>query len=475
MESGDVDVDLVGTASLKMRDPGGGDVRLLFGRLAVVSRFLALTLAAGACAGNGTVTENSAPAITTVAAAPTTTVAAPTTVHVIGGWVDDEQAAFRRVLDAFSAQTGQAVEFFGIERDLPGLLWSQIEAGDAPDVVLLPHPGLLRELVEAGVLVPIEDHVGAAVDRHFAPVWRELGSANGTLYGLFFKVANKSTVWYDVAAFAELQLDPPADWDGWLAVAAALHEAGRVPLAVAGGDGWVLSDWFENVYLRTAGPERYDQLARHEIPWTDASVKEALSVLGELLGVSDYLARGRDGAIEVQFAESVRMVFSEAPEAAIVYEGDFVAGFAESETGALPVTDFDFFEWPSIDGSPPAVVGGGDVAVLLSDHPGAARLMQYLATPAAAEVWAALGGFSSPNRDVDPAVYPNDVVRASAAALADAEVFRFDLSDLVPAQLGSTRDAGIWGRLQDWMLSPEDLDTILEQLESEAAAAYGDG
>ena len=53
-----------------------------------------------------------------------------------------------------------------------------------------------------------------------------------------------------------------------------------------GADGWTLTDWFENVYLSQAGPENYDKLPKHEIPWTDPSVEEALNsqdFLGELM------------------------------------------------------------------------------------------------------------------------------------------------------------------------------------------------
>ncbi|MFN8048098.1 MAG: hypothetical protein U0P48_05915 [Ancrocorticia sp.] len=46
--------------------------------------------------------------------------------------------------------------------------------------------------------------------------------------------------------------------------------------------GWPLTDWFENIYLRTAGPDAYDQLTNHEIPWTDESVTKALEVMAQL-------------------------------------------------------------------------------------------------------------------------------------------------------------------------------------------------
>jgi alpha-glucoside transport system substrate-binding protein len=408
---------------------------------------------------------------TTSSTTTSTTTAVPDTIRVMGSWIDDEQAAFQQVLDGFTSDSGIPVEYYGIERDLPSVLRQDVADGDPPDVALFPTPGLLQDLVAAGAAVPIEEAAGALVDANFAPVWRELGSVDGMLYAVFFKAANKSTVWYDADRFEEYGIEPPLDWGQWIAVNVTLRQAGITPLALAGADGWVLSDWFENVYLHTAGPDRYDQLTNHEIPWTDPSVKEALTLLGAIL-TDENVARGRVGAAQVTFQESIAMVFGEAPEAAMVFEGDFVAGFIESETGAEPGEGFSFFEFPTIDESPRAVVGGGDLAVQLRDNPGAAALMAYLATPEAAEIWAALGGFSSPNRHVAPEAYPSDVTRASAFALAFANEFRFDLSDLVPAALGSTRDAGIWGRLQDWLANPDDVDQILERLEQEATAAY---
>ena len=283
-------------------------------------------------------------------------VAAPGSIVVMAKWgaSGGEGDAFQQVLDAFTEKTGITVRYVGVGDELPTILSTQVEGGAPPDVAVLPQPGLLIDLASIGALVPIEDAAGATLDANFAPVWRELGSADGVLYGVFFKGANKSTVWYDVNVFADNGITPPATWAEWVTAAGNLLDAGITPVAVGGADGWTLSDWFENVYLRTAGPEKYDQLTNHEIPWTDQSVKDALATMGELIGVSDFVARGSSGAGQVGFGDSVKLVFSDAPEAAIVYEGDFVAGVILGETSAQPGTDFDFFDFPSIAGSPPA-------------------------------------------------------------------------------------------------------------------------
>ncbi|MGH9035478.1 MAG: carbohydrate ABC transporter substrate-binding protein, partial [Acidimicrobiia bacterium] len=132
----------------------------------------------------------------------------------------------------------------------------------------------------------------------------------------------------------------------------------------------------------------------------------------------------------------------------------------------------DFFDFPAVGASPPAVVaGGGDVAVLLRDTPVAQALVTFLATPEAGEVWAALGGFSSPNRGVDLAVYPGDVARRAARALVETEVV-FDLSDLQPPAFGGTPGQGLWKLLQDFVADPGAIDRLTGELEAAATAAY---
>ncbi len=395
------------------------------------------------------------------------------TVEVAAVWTGTEQENFQQVLDAFAERTGAAVVYTSTGDDIAAVLGTRIEGGDPPDVAILPQPGLMADLVEQGALQPIEEVAGDEVDANYAPVWRELGSVDGTLYGVWFKAANKSTVWYNVGVFGDAGVSPPATWDEFLQVARTIADFGVAPVSIGGADGWTLTDWFENVYIRSAGADAYDQLTRHEIPWTDDSVKDALGVMAELMGDESLIAGGTRGALQTDFPTSVTQVFTDPPEAAIVYEGDFVAGVITGETDAQLGTDADFFDFPAIDGSPPAVVGGGDVAVLLTDSDAGKALIEFLATPEAGEIWAGLGGFTSPNRNVDLSVYPDDITRKSAEALTSAEVFRFDLSDLQPAEFGATVGQGLFKLFQDFLANPDDIDGVTEAMEAAAAQAFG--
>ena len=83
------------------------------------------------------------------------------------------------------------------------------------------------------------------------------------------------------------------------------------------------------------------------------------------------------------------------------------------------------------------------------------------------------GGFASLNTNVDPSVYPDEIQQTTAGALGEAEVFRFDLSDLQPAAFGGTVGQGMFKLFQDFLQNPDDVDGIAQQLEDAAAAAFG--
>ena len=87
--------------------------------------------------------------------------------------------------------------------------------------------------------------------------------------------------------------------------------------------GWPITDLFENVYIRTAGADMYDKLAKHEIPWTDQSVKDALTVMQDIVGDSGNMVGGTDGALQTDMPTSVANVFTDPPKGAMVTIGDF--------------------------------------------------------------------------------------------------------------------------------------------------------
>ena len=131
------------------------------------------------------------------------------------------------------------------------------------------------------------------------------------------------------------------------------------------------------------------------------------------------------------------------------------------------------FEFPSIGGSKPSVVGAGDIVVMFKDSPASRALVTYLASPAAATIAAKYApGYSSPNKNVKPSAYSDVLNRATAIQLAHAKTFRFDLSDLQPSAFGGTVGQGEFKLFQDFVKTPSDVNGIAAQLEAAAKKAY---
>jgi alpha-glucoside transport system substrate-binding protein len=388
-------------------------------------------------------------------------------ISVLAVWTGAEGEAFQAVLDGFTEKNPDVKVSYKTAKEPATVLSTAVEGGNPPDIAALPQPGFMTDFAQRGALKPI-DFATDKIKEGYSESWLDLGTVDGKLYGLFFKGANKSTVWYNVPAFEDAGVEPPEDWDAFLEAGDTLKASGVTPYSIGAADGWTLTDLFENIYLRTAGPEKYDQLTKHEIPWTDQSVKDALTEMGKVLQ-SGNIAGGTSSALQTDFPTSVTQVFADPPKAAQVLEGDFVGGVITDETTAKPDTGFNVYAFPEINGSGKVVVGGGDVMVMFKDNPAARALIEYLATPEAAEIWAEKGGFSSPNKNVDAEVYPDELTKKTATELANAEVFRFDMSDLMPGAFGS--DA-LFTLLQDFAKNPDDVDGITQKLESAAQKAF---
>jgi alpha-glucoside transport system substrate-binding protein len=393
-------------------------------------------------------------------------------VAISGIWTGQEARSFNAVLDGFKQeQPDVTVRYRPVGDQIPTVLSTAVQGGNPPDLAAVPQPGLVRDFVERDALQPL-DFAEGTINDNFSEGAVETGTIDNQLYGLLFKAANKSTVWYNVPLFEEAGVEPPEDFDAFLEGARTLRASGTRAYSIGAADGWTLTDMFENIYLRQAGPEKYDQLATHEIPWTDQSVKDALETMARIVGDTGNIVGGTSGALEADFPTSVTNAFKENPDGAMVLEGDFVESVITDSTPAEPETGFNVFDFPSIEGSGPSVVGGGDTIIMFDDSPAARVLIEYLATPEAAEIWARRGGYSSANKNVDDNAYEDPLLRETATAIADAETFRFDLSDLQPAAFGATVGQGLWKEFQDFLRNPDDVDGATQAMERAAARAF---
>lgn len=390
-----------------------------------------------------------------------------------------ELDGLRTSIDEFTAQTGIQV-ILESNRELVPILRTRLAGGAPPDLALIPQPGLMAEFAQAGYLVPLVNEDGSAglvdasvITDNYAQAFIDLGSVDGSIYGILAKANSKSTIWYRPASLEALGLEVPTTWEELLAVQQAYVDAGLTPWSIGGADSWTLTDWFENIYVRLNGPEAYLQLfVEHSIPWTDESVVNTFNAFRSIVDPADVnLAGGVDGTLSTDFISAANLVFRPEPAAEMYYEGGFIGGIVASNFPDLtPVDDFNAFLFPAADeaiGAP--VVGGGDLLVAFSDRPEVAALVEWMASAEANTLWATAptGAVVSPNMNVDLSVY-SPLAAIDANQVANASAFVFDGSDLMPSAVSQA--FGI--ALQDFIAAPDDLENILAGLEDTAAANY---
>jgi alpha-glucoside transport system substrate-binding protein len=396
------------------------------------------------------------------------------TVTVFSLWGGSEQEAFKKVLTQFTKDTGIKTKYESIRDFLP-FIRTRLAAGNPPEVGIIPRPGVVAELARDDSLISLED-LGLDPDKineNYSGTWTSLATVDDTVYGVVAKANSKSIIWYKPKSFQENSFDIPTTWDQLLDITEQYNSKGEKPWAVGAqgrDNSWTLTDWFENIYARKAGSDNYTKLFNGDLPFNDQTVKDSLTEMTKVVN-DKYVAGGIDTALGISFVDGIGRVFSKNPVAEMYMEGGFVGGIALGDVNPdLKVgTDIDFFPWPTIDeaqGNP--LVGGGDVAAAFVNNEDASKLVDYLATPGAGKVWVSTGAIASPNKGVTADDYPNELVAKEADQVKNAESFLFDGSDLLPGTLG--QDFGTL--LQNIIKSPDKMDSLLDDYQSEAESAF---
>jgi alpha-glucoside transport system substrate-binding protein len=391
-----------------------------------------------------------------------------------GIWAAEEQTAFEKVIKGFNAKYPNVkVTYTSKGNDMPTVLATAIAGGNPPDVADVAQPGLVKQFVKQHHLKPIT-YAKKTISKNFAPAWVKLGVVNKKLYALLYKASNKSTLWYNVHSFKQAGVKAPKKWSQLTKDAKTIKASGTPAYSLCGSSGWTLTDLFENIYLRTFGPAKYNKLSAHKIKWTSASVTKALKEMKQVIGNSSNLYGGTSGALQTAFPQCVDYVYATPPKAAMVIEADFVANEILQATNAKPVKDFNVVPFPAITAGADAsaIETSGDEIITFRNTPAIQAFVKYLATPKAAEIWAKLGGFGTGNVHVPASVYPDAITRRTEAPLTKAKAAVFDMSDEQPAAFGSTTGQGEWGIFQKFLQNPSSIKSIQQQLEASAKAAY---
>ena len=394
-------------------------------------------------------------------------------VRILGLWSGPEFDSFETVKSTWEKETGAIVDWEATD-DLPGTLTDRSQAGDPPDIAILPNLALMEQLAEDGDLIPLDSVLDMQkIAKDYAPAWIDLGSHKGKLYGIFYKVTNKAAIWYNPKAFTAAGYDVPATWTEMITLADRMVADGHSPFSVVAANGpangWALTDWISEIVLNTCGPELYDKWIAADIPWNQACIKQSFDTFAKIVATDGYVLGGSQRIVATGDDVGADPLYTDPPTAYLYYFASFAQAFiAASHPDLEPGTDYDVFRFPTIDSTyQGAVTIGADVPVMVSDSPAARSFMMYLASARAQETWIKLGGFTSVNRSVPVDTYVDPVARALGEELTTAEVSRFSAGDMMPASL----QRAWWAAMLDLVKDPGKVDSILDELTAAAKAA----
>ncbi|MFE5328959.1 ABC transporter substrate-binding protein [Embleya sp. NPDC056575] len=393
------------------------------------------------------------------------TTASPTrVVNVLGTWEDAEQRAFEDVVAPFERETGIDVRYKGT-RDVAAVVAARVEEGDPPEIAVLSSPGDLLHYVKTNKLAPLD-----GVRPQYAPEWLAPGQVNGRQMAVVLKAALKSTIWYNRAKLDSIHEPVPTTWEQLKSTTAKLRAAGTTPwcmgLASSSTSGWPGTDWVEDLVLARSGPDIYDTWVRGQLSWEAPEIRAAWQSWGELVTNQDSVQGGPINVLLSGFDKS-EQVLDARGGCVFDHQGSFVAGTYAARTPPGAAPGYDTFAFPRFD-TPPAREVAGDVAAMFHPTPAARDLLNYLTGTRAQALWVKSGTALSPDRNVPPDAYRDDVTRRLGTELAGARSIRFDGSDLMPTTMRSAFQRAVSAYVSD----PSALDRVLDDLERVRATAY---
>jgi alpha-glucoside transport system substrate-binding protein len=416
---------------------GQGQLRLrLVGALAVAA---ALALVVASCGGDDESGDKAA------SGQKSSKPLAGQQITVVTGWAGDEGEEFEAVLKQFTDETGIKVNHRGspeVEQELK----VAVDGGRPPDLAFVPQPALNREFYAKGVVKPIDGVVDVS-KLESALVPGALGAAkaeDGKVIALPFRLAVKSLVWYNPKVFADHGYQPPTTLAELNQLTDKMRSDGVTPWCITDKQGWVMTDWVEDIMLRTAGPDAYDKWITNDLKFTSPEVKTAVGDFGKIALTKGNVLGGNKSIGQLDWDGSIPPLLK--GKCAMHRQAGFFRDSLPKDTKIG--TDVKTFYLPPGDNGGKPVLGFGDQISLMSDKPAAKELVKWLSKPSSGEAWGKLGSFLSPYKDFDQNLYPDDETKFEAKVLSEADPFRFDASDLMPSAVGS---GTFWAELEKYV------------------------
>ncbi len=394
-----------------------------------------------------------------------------TEVTFDGPFVDIDQVLFEQSVAPFEELTGININYIG-DKEFEARIAIAVDGGNPPDIADVPQPGVVAGFARQGKVVNVLDFIPEEwLQQQYNQSWLDMATMEGPdgedmMAGVWYRMNTKSQVYYPKAQFEAAGYEVPTTWDELLALTQTIADDGDAAWCIGiesgAATGWTATDWTEEMMLRTAGTEAYDAWVAGTLDFDSPEVRKAIETWSEIWFNDDYVLGGTDGIVTTNFGDSPGGMFEDPPQCWLHKQGNFITGFFPE--GTEYGVDWDMFYLPPVDdafGRPYLVAG--DINTMFNDRDEVRAVMEFMTIPDSAIGWLQNGGALLTHKTATPELYAQDVEKAYAGLVAQADSFRFDASDLMPGAVGA---GSFWTGMTDYVAGVADLDTILPEIDA---------
>jgi alpha-glucoside transport system substrate-binding protein len=394
------------------------------------------------------------------------------TVTMFGSILSPESDSLNKSWALFDKCTGITIKYTGsntFESDLP----VKVNGGNAPDLAIIPQPGLLAQMVATGaVKAPPAQTVKN--ENNWNAAWKTYGSVNGKFYAAPMSANMKSLVWYSPKYFKANGFTVPTTWAGLMSLSAQIaSKMTGVAKPWCGGissgtaSGWPATDWLEEAVLGTYGGSVYDDWISHKVTFSSSQIQTAMKTVESYMMNPAWVNGGYGG---IQTIASTTFQNAGLPilknncamlQQASFYEAQWPKGTTVSPTGDV----FAFYLPPVNPQISTPVEGGGEFVTAFNDNGATQAVQNYVSSPQWADARIKVApGWVSANQKVDQSLYTDPIDKISAKYLADPKAtFRFDASDSMPAAVGSGEE---WKAMVDWFGQGKSASDVAKEIDA---------
>lgn len=386
-------------------------------------------------------------------------------------WMSVDQPVFdglKKTMQEKAKAEGITVKMSKVT-DINSIIMTKIQANDAPDIALIPQPGVVKTIVDRHKAFPLDDVVDMdALKSNMLPGALDAGTVDGKLYGLLTSANVKSLVFYNKKAWDKAGYPIPKSIDELNALTEQIKSDGGVPWCFGiesdTATGWPATDWFEELVMKYGGADQYNAWVSHDVKFDSSLVRQAAEEFQKLILTQGNTVGGGKAIASTNFGDADNPMWQDKPGCWMEKQGSFITAFFPPEV----VKNFDsevgvFGFPPATAGEKAPVLGGGDMATLLNDSDSAKKAMKLLSETDIGDEAAKNGSsFLSPHTDFDASLYTNPLTKVASEVANQGSALLFDGSDQMPGEVGA---GSFWKEVTKWITGQQDLDATLKNID----------